>query len=322
VAVDAEILISQACADGNAGGTFILSFGEVELQGTVKDTGEWKKVKSFPLGRVSLSAGKHIVTLRPVSIPKDALMDFDNITLKGIGLRTATRKDYKMSAPFERAPVSVEDRGVPNNTLSPEERADGFQLLFDGETLSGWTGYRKASAPTSWSVIDGLLHFAGKGEGGDLMSLSQYANFELRLEWRVTAKGNSGVMYHVSEDKYFPFENAIEMQILASDHSDGKSVLTSAGACYGLYPTDLDAHRPTGEWNEARIIVQGSKHQFFLNGRKTAEFDVSSDEWHDKVKASKFHRWPGFARNTTGHIVLQDHGDPVWFRHIRIKSAP
>ncbi len=322
--VEVEVTLTQACADGMAGGTFEIRAAGQTLAGKVADTGDWKKYQTVPVGKLKLAKGAHEVVLAPVKLAGAALMDFDRLTLTGPGMRTATRADYKMPVPFVRdgKAVAVADQKVEHNTLSDEEKAAGFRLLFDGNSTTGWTGYRMDHVPGKWKADGGILRFqgGGDGEGGDLMTLESFGDFELRLEWRLEAKGNSGVMYHVSEDKFYAFENAIEMQALDPAHGDGKSLFTSAGACYAMYPTDLTAHRPTGEWNEVRIVAKGTHHQFFLNGKKTADFDTASDDWHDKLRQTKFHRWPGFSVNKTGHIALQDHGDPAWYRNIRVKT--
>ena len=321
---EVEVAIAQACADNMAGGTFAVRVAGQSLTGTVQDTGEWKKYKTVPVGKLKLTKGSHTVVLTPLKLTATALMDFDRLVFRGPGMSTATRVDYKLPVPFPRdgKAVPVEDRKISHNSLTNEEKSAGFRLLFDGQTTTGWTGYRKDHVPGKWKVDQGTLHFSGggPGEGGDLMTLETMGDFELRLEWRLEAKGNSGIMLRASEEKHSPFENAIEMQALDAAHGDGKNPLTSAGACYGMYPTDTTAHRPTGEWNDARMIVQGTHHQFFLNGKKTADFDTASDDWQEKLRQTKFHRWPSFATNKTGHLILQDHGDPAWFRNIRIKS--
>jgi hypothetical protein len=320
---EVDVAIVQACADGMAGGTFEVRVGGAMLAGTVQDTGEWKRYKTQPLGKLKLAKGGHEVVLAPVKLAGVVLMDFDKLVFSGPGMRTATRADYKLPVPYPRdgKAVVVEDRGVPHNTLSAEEKAEGFRLIFDGQSTTGWIGYRQDHVPGKWSVEHGTLHFAGggPGEGGNLMTLEAFADFEARLEWRLEAKGNSGIMIRASEDKNAPFENAVEMQALDAAHNDGKSLFTSAGACYAIYPTDPGALRPACEWNEVRIIARGTRHEFFLNGRKTAEFDTASDDWHDKLRQTKFHRWPGFGANRSGHLVLQDHGDPAWYRNIRVK---
>lgn len=318
------VTITQACAGGAAGGSYEVRVAGQTLSGTVQDTGDWKNYKTLALGNLKLTKGEHQVVITPVKLAGPALMDFDRITLSGPGMRAATRTDYKLSAPFPRdgKAIEVRDQGVAHNTLDAEEKAAGFRLLFDGTSSAAWTGYRMDHVPEKWRVEQGTLHFqgGGPGEGGDLMTRESFGDFELRLEWRLEARGNSGIMVRATEDKNAPFENAVEMQALDAAHADGKSLFTSAGACYGMYPTNPAAHRATGEWNEARIIAQGTKLRFFLNGTLTADVDTSSDDWQTKLRQTKFHRWPSFSTNQQGHIVLQDHGDPVWYRHIRVKS--
>ena len=196
--------------------------------------------------------------------------------------------------------------------------------LFDGKDLSNFRGFRKDTIPPAWVVKDGcLVHMKSAGDhtaAGDLITREQYGDFELELEWKVTPGGNSGIFYHAAEDTNNIWENAPEMQILDdSTHNDGKDRLTSAGADYALYPAPLGAVKPVGQWNQVRIVVNGMHIQYFLNGVKTCDFTRGSDDWKARVAKSKFSKMPKYCTNSRGHIGLQDHGDEVWFRNIRVK---
>jgi len=199
--------------------------------------------------------------------------------------------------------------------------------LFDGGDLAAnFRGFRSEKVPSSWVVKDGcLVHLKSAGDGrmvgGDLVTRESWCSFEFELEWKVTPGGNSGIFYRASEDTTNIWENAPEMQILDdAAHNDGKDRLTSAGADYALYPAPLGAAKPAGQWNHARIVADGNHVQYFLNGVKTADFIRLSDDWKDRVSRSKFAKMPRYATNTCGHIGLQDHGDEVWFRNIRVRS--
>jgi Domain of Unknown Function (DUF1080) len=202
--------------------------------------------------------------------------------------------------------------------LSPTEQADGWRLLFDGRTLSGWRGYRSPSTPGNWKVVDGTL-FRAAG-GGDIMTVDQFGDFELRLEWRISKNGNSGIMFRVTDEGDEPWWTGPEMQVLDNEgHPDGKDPLTSAGSTYALYAPVRDVTRPVGEWNEVRIVAKGAHVEHWLNGVKVVEYELWSPDWESRVRATKFGSLPQYGRALRGHIVLQDHGDAVWYRNIRIQ---
>jgi hypothetical protein len=207
------------------------------------------------------------------------------------------------------------------NTLTAAERAAGWELLFDGETLSGWTGYSGPEALAGWGVEDGML--VRTGPGGDIVTQREFEDFELSLEWRLEEGGNSGVFYRAALGEEWMYHSAPEMQVLDDErHPDGQSPLTSAGANYGLDPAPRGVVRPVGEWNQARIVVRGAHVEHWLNGTKVVEYELGSPEWEAKVANSKFREWPAYGRAETGHIGLQDHGDPVWYRNIKIREVP
>jgi Domain of Unknown Function (DUF1080) len=206
--------------------------------------------------------------------------------------------------------------GMPRDTV----RAGGWNVLFDGRTLTGWHAYKAAmGVTTGWRVDDGAIRTEGNAH--DLVSDQQYSSFELQLEWKVAKGSNSGVFYWANEGTDEIYENAPEMQVLDNDgHPDGKSNLLAAGSLYALYPVPLTLPKPIGEWNQVRIVVHGSHVQQFLNGFKTADVNFDSKEFKAKVKASKFNAWQTFGLARRGHIGLQSHGGVVWFRNIRIKD--
>jgi cytochrome c len=215
----------------------------------------------------------------------------------------------------------VQPVGRPINALTARERAEGFRMLFDGKSLTGFGGWKKSSTPKGWQVQNGELRFVPGVEAGDIRTSEQFGNFELRLEWQVQKGGNSGIMYRSTEDHDYPWETGPEMQVLDDDlHPDGRSTLTSAGSCYGLYARSRDVARPAGEWNEARLVIRGSHVEHWLNGYKIVEYELGSQAWKDLVSKSKFASMPDYGKREKGFIVLQDHGDPVAFRSIRIRK--
>lgn len=205
------------------------------------------------------------------------------------------------------------------NTLTAEEQAAGWTLLFDGESLDGWRGFRRSDLPGGWAAVDGTL--ARVGPGGDIITDRQFENFELSLEWRVEEAGNSGIFYLASEDADRIFESAPEMQVLDDEgHVDGQSPLTSAGANYALHPAPRGVVRPAGEWNDSRIVVRDGHVEHWLNGQQIVTYELGSEDWARRVAESKFAEWPTYGQARRGHIGLQDHGDPVWYRNIKIRE--
>ncbi|MBL8860007.1 MAG: DUF1080 domain-containing protein [Planctomycetes bacterium] len=218
-------------------------------------------------------------------------------------------------------PTVARDRptAAPQNVLSASERAAQFELLFDGVTTQGWRGYKSDALPGNWSVEEQALVCAGGG--GDLVTVRDYQDFELLLEWRIGKGGNSGVFYRVAERLDHPWQSGPEMQILdGENHPDGGNPLTSAGANYALHAPERDYTLPVGMWNQARIVVEGAHVEHWLNGSKACEYELWSDDWKAAVARSKFASMPEYGLARTGKICLQDHGDRVAFRNIKIRK--
>ncbi|MEO5904320.1 MAG: DUF1080 domain-containing protein [Gemmatimonadaceae bacterium] len=213
-------------------------------------------------------------------------------------------------------------RPATPNVLSRQDVAEGWRLLFDGRTTTGWREFRKPSISSGWQVVDGSLVRVADG-AGDIITNEQFRNFEFALEWNVSEGGNSGIFYRVNEQADIIWQAAAEMQVLDdARHQDGKSDLTSAGASYGLYPAPRGVVRPAGQWNEARLVVNGDHTEHWLNGVKLLEYERGSADWKDRVAKSKFSTMPLYGIAKQGHIGLQDHGDRVAFRNIRIRVLP
>jgi len=205
------------------------------------------------------------------------------------------------------------------NRLSASEVQEGWTLLFDGATTRGWRGYRRADMPAGWQVEDGAL--TRVAEAGDIITEGMFGDFELALEWKVAPGGNSGIFFRVTEEGEYSYHTGPEMQVLDdAAHRDGQSRLTSAGAAYGLYPAPAGVVKPAGEWNAARLVVHGPHVEHWLNGVKLLEYELQSPDWEARVAASKFTEWPGYGRAPRGHIALQDHGDRVAFRSIKLRE--
>lgn len=210
---------------------------------------------------------------------------------------------------------------VSQNTLTDAETAAGWRLLFDGRTTAGWRNYGKQTLSDGWTVQDGAL--TRTGAGGDIITTDQFRNFELSIDWKIEVGGNSGIFYRASEDSDEIYWNAVEMQVLDdAKHPDGQDRLTSAGAAYDLYPSPAGHVKPGGEWNTAKLVVNGNHVEHWLNGFKLLEYELGSRDWDAKVAASKFKPHPHFGKNPQGHIGLQDHGNVVAFRNIKIRVLP
>ena len=201
------------------------------------------------------------------------------------------------------------------NTLTSAEQAEGWQLLFDGKTTDGWRNFRSDKAGEGWKVVDGALTRSA-ANAGDIMTDQQYDAFELSLEYKIFKEGNSGLMFHVTEEEDTPWKTGPEIQI--QDNVDGHDPELS-GWLYQLYHPDVDATKPVGEWNQLRVLITPTKSATFMNGVKYYEFVKGSDEWNQRVAESKFRSMPKFGKATKGHIALQDHGNPVAFRNIKIR---
>jgi hypothetical protein len=196
----------------------------------------------------------------------------------------------------------------------------GWTSLFDGKTLAGWRSFKSEAPPAGWTVKDGVLSRTGKG--GDLMTVREYGSFDLELDYKIAVGGNSGIMYRVVTQGDAPYWSGPEYQILDNErHPDAKNGPDRfAGANYDLIAPSASVSKPAGEWNTARIVVRGNKVEHFLNGTKVVEYEFGSPEWTKLVGESKFKQWPIYGKAASGHIVLQDHGDLVEFRNIRIKE--
>lgn len=206
-----------------------------------------------------------------------------------------------------------------------------WKPLFDGKSTSGWHKYGGGPVGEAWKVKDGLLYLDTLAKdgwkikgGGDIVTDKDYENFHLKLEWKISKSGNSGIMFYVHEDpNQYPnsYETGPEMQILDNEgHPDAKIHKHRAGDLYDLIPCSTETVKPYGRWNKVDIIANRGDLTFKLNGKVVVHTKMWDQGWNDMVAASKFHQWPGFGTYRKGRICLQDHGNMVWFRNIRIKE--
>ena len=215
------------------------------------------------------------------------------------------------------------------NTLTSEEKKDGWELLFDGESTKGWHKYGNMPVGKSWKVADGTIYLdasvkkEGKVEdGGDIVTDEDFDNFHLKYDWKIAVNGNSGVIFYAQEDnKYkWPWETGPEMQVLDNNgHPDAKIIKHRAGDLYDLISSSKETVKPAMEWNTAEIKSVNGKLDLYLNGENIVSTTLWDDNWKKLVAGSKFKNMPDFGKYQKGKFGLQDHGDNVWFRNIKIR---
>lgn len=210
---------------------------------------------------------------------------------------------------------------------------DDWINLFDGKTTAGWHTYGKTGVGKAWKVVDGTLHLdaAAKkewqtAEGGDIVTDEEFENFHLKYDWKIAPRGNSGVVFLIKEDPQYQYmwHTGMEMQVLdngtanGDGHPDAKITSHRAGDLYDLI-VSKEVVKAAGEWNTAEIVANKGKLEFYLNGQQTVSTTMWDDSWKALIAKSKFKSMPGFGKFNKGRIGLQDHGDDVWFRNIKIR---
>lgn len=210
-------------------------------------------------------------------------------------------------------------------TEQQEAEEANVTALFDGTNLEHWRGYADEAIAEGWKITEeGTLMFdgeGGRGNGGDLVTKESYANFVLTFDWKVSEGANSGVMYRVGLGDRAPYLTGPEYQVLDdSVHRDGRIAKQAAGSLYALYEASGKQLNEVGQWNSAKIVLNGNNVQHWLNDVKVVDIEMQSEDWLAQVAASKFAKWKKFASRETGHIVFQDHGDRVWYRNINIQT--
>jgi hypothetical protein len=228
--------------------------------------------------------------------------------------------------------AAMAQKTAPVNQLTQAEKSAGWRLLFDGTSFTGWRGFHTQALPAGWTIEDGCIKkVPAQGElgqaGGDLITVDQFDNFEFSLEWKLAKGGNSGIKYLVSESLPSTGKSAVafECQVLDDDnHPDAKMGIAgnrTAGSLYDLIPASKEKKlKPIGEFNQIRIIVKRNHIEHWLNGTKVVEFERGSAAFKQQIAQSKFKDTKGFGEIAKGHILLQDHGNAVWYRNIKIRS--
>ena len=219
------------------------------------------------------------------------------------------------------------------NTLTSKEKADGWELLFDGQTLNGWRDFNGTSLTGPWEVQDGTIWTDGEGDDGNgyIVTDREFANLHLKWEWKIARGGNSGLIYHVVEGPQFnvPYITGPEYQIIDDDNWEEVNgyPLEPWQRCavdYAMYVPDFETRilKPAGEWNQSEIIFDNGHVTYLLNGKVTVEFDAWTPDWFARKNAGKWSHAPEYGLSRTGHICIQDHGYPAWFRNLKIKELP
>jgi hypothetical protein len=252
----------------------------------------------------------------------NSLKFFSVVLISGV-LITACSSDAREAA--ERTD-SVSDADAPINTLTDEEIEEGWVLLFDGESTDGWRGYNRDSFPEDgWIIEDEVLRVVADRRGGDIIYDEKFRDFRFSVEWKVSEGGNSGIFYLAQEIEDTPiWQSAPEMQILDNEgHPDagrGRDGDRKAGALYDLIPATPQNSKPAGEWNHAEVLVYRGTVVHFQNGEPVVEYQLDSPAWEEMVANSKFAGLEHFGKYEPGYIGLQDHGDDIWFRNIKIRK--
>ncbi len=254
------------------------------------------------------------------------LLSFLLLTACGSG----EQQDQQTEMKAETASTKQMESAEPN-TLTKAEKEDGWKLLFDGESTEHWRGYNDEKFPEEgWEVKDGILTVLSsdgsvEGRGGDIVTKKKYEDFILKLEWRVSEGGNSGIFYAGIEQDGIPiYWSAPEMQVLDNanhpDANKGKNGNRQAGSLYDLIPAQPQNFTGHGKWQQVKIVVDGNHVEHWQNGEKVLEYDRWTPEWYEKIRNSKFADHPEFGDAKKGYIGLQDHGNKVDFRNIKLKE--
>jgi hypothetical protein len=206
-----------------------------------------------------------------------------------------------------------------DNTLSPEEFAAGWELLFDGESLKGWKSYN-GDKPQTWSVDDHAIYCDGTKGGDDIMTVQAFGDFDLKFDWKIEENGNSGVIYRAREGKQWRKSHLTGPEYQVHDEKDVFHK-NSTGSLYDVYPTSEDKKvNPAMEWNSGRIRISNNLVTHWVNGVIVMQCEIYSDDWNKRVADSKWKNNPFFGMSPFGHIDFQNHGHEVWYKNVKIRE--
>lgn len=248
------------------------------------------------------------------------------IALTNIGCNTAgdTNTDLDSTSTNTMNMDSTNTLGS-NNSLTDAEKQEGYKLLFDGTSTTGWRTYKNKPAD-SWSVVNGILYCKGDTTNksdmrADMMTTDMYENFDFSVDWKISPKGNSGIIYLASEEFDAAYLSGPEYQIIDDKNFPEKlEDWQMTGADYAMYPAPAAAPNAVGEWNTSRIVKNKSHVEHWLNGKKIVEYEIGSADWKKKKAEGKWKDAAGYGMTTKGHIALQDHGSEAWFKNVKIKE--
>lgn len=218
------------------------------------------------------------------------------------------------------ASLPLHGSDLPPNTLTDAERAQGWRLLFDGHTTTGWRGFRRDTFPaTGWEVADGCLHHRPRGGGGDLVTTETFSSYDFHFEWRIQAEGNSGVKYFITEDRGQAIGHEYQIWAVPNERAQRDRKHATA-SFYDVLPVGTNAIvHPPGSWNQSRIVVQGPRVEHWLNGERVLAYELGSPAVTQAIRASKFREVSGFGTAFPHRLLLQDHGGEVWFRNLKLR---
>lgn len=212
-----------------------------------------------------------------------------------------------------------------DNSLTDAEQKDGYKLLFDGKTMDGWRTYKNKPAD-SWSVQNGILYCKGDSTNksdmrADMITTGEFENFDLSVDYKISPKGNSGIIYLATEEFPAAYQSGPEYQIIDDKNFPEKlEDWQKSGANYAMNTASDAAPNAVGEWNTARIVKNKNHVEHWLNGKKVVEYELGSDDWKKKKAEGKWKDTPGYGLATKGHFALQDHGSEAWFKNIKVKQ--
>ena len=241
-------------------------------------------------------------------------------------------KSSSKNATTDTSPQAASmDTSASPNSLTAQESKDGWQLLFDGTTTNGWHTYGYDAVGKGWAITDGTLHLDvatmndwPKNESKDILTNEEYDNFDFKTDWKIAPNGNSGIIFYCHEDKpkyKNTYQTGMEMQVLDNaGHPDAKIIKHRAGDLYDLISSSSEPVKPAGEWNHAEIIANKGKLDFFLNGVHIINTTMWNENWRQMMAGSKFKSMSDFGTFKKGKLALQEHGEEVWFKNIKIRK--
>jgi hypothetical protein len=221
-------------------------------------------------------------------------------------------------AAFSLAPAA-DPKDSPPNTLTDQEKKDGWKLLFDGKSLDQWRVFKKPDAK-GWTVKDGAIYLEKTGSG-DLMTKEKFANFEFSIDFQFESGNNSGIIYRVTEEVSPSYNSGPEMQV-AVHPPGGKLGKNAGGSLYDMYAPTANPFRPNEQWNRFKIVANGKHLEQWVNDVKVVDCDIGSADWNEKLASSKWKTQKLFASQSAGHIALQDHGSKIMFRNVKVRVLP